>query len=86
MKLLAFAVFDDKAEAYMPPFFVAAPGQAIRLFTDECKNSESPVGKHPADYRLYRIGSYDDAGGVLAGEQPVLMMSGAESQTLAVAR
>ncbi|WNK14824.1 MAG: nonstructural protein [Microvirus sp.] len=81
MKMLAFAVLDEKTEAFLPPFFVVAPGQAIRLFTDGCADRESPLGKHPGDYKLYRIGSFDDAAGGLSGEQPVLMCSGAEVTT-----
>jgi hypothetical protein len=78
MKLLAFAVYDEKSEAFMPPFFCVAPGQAIRSFSDACKETENPIGKHPTDYKLYRIGGFDDEAGVLNGETAVLMTSGSE--------
>lgn len=79
MKLLAFAVLDEKTEAFLPPFFVVAPGQAVRLFTDGCQDRESPLGKHPGDYKLYRVGSFDDNSGEVVGELPVFMCSGAEA-------
>lgn len=79
MKIQAYAVYDEKAEAFLPPFFVAAPGQAIRLFTDGCQDRESPFGKHPTDYKLYRIGEFDDSDGSLQGlAVPTLMVTGAE--------
>lgn len=89
MKLIALAVWDDKAEAYLPPFFVAAPGQGIRLFTDGCNDKESPFGKHPSDYRLYRLGEFDDSSGELVFiGTPTLLVTGAEvsSSDLRVAR
>ena len=31
-------------------------------------DAEHEIGKHPEDYSLYRIGTYDDNAGSLAGE------------------
>jgi hypothetical protein len=54
-----FTVFDSKAETYMPPFFVPSKGLAIRAFED-CVNSEDHhFGKHPSDYTLFELGSFD---------------------------
>lgn len=79
MKLLAFAVYDEKAEAYTVPFFQATVGLAIRSFIDACKNEESPFSKHPTDYKLYKIGEFDDSLGMLSGDVPVLVSSGSEA-------
>lgn len=78
MKLLAFAVLDEKIGAFLNPFFVVAPGQAIRSFEDAIADKETPLGKHPSDYTLYRVGEFDDAAGELVGEKPVFMARGAE--------
>lgn len=63
MKLIAIAVLDLATETYGRPFFVPHPGQAMRSFMDEVKNRDSEIGKHPGDYELYELGSFDDATG-----------------------
>lgn len=60
MKLIAFAVYDEKAECYGHPFFLSAVGLATRLFADWCNNPNAPTGKHPEDFKLYQIGAWLD--------------------------
>lgn len=67
MKLIACAVFDSKVGAYSPPFFVKTKGEAIRSFTDACRDDKVPFAKHPADYRLFFLGEFDDNSGLLSG-------------------
>lgn len=55
-----FSVYDSKAEAYMQPFFMAAKGAAIRAFSDLVNDPQHTFGKHPADYTLFELGSYED--------------------------
>lgn len=66
---LCFTVHDQKAETFMPPFFVPSRGLAIRAFED-CINSEDHhFGKHPADYTLFYLGNFDtDTGSFLTDE------------------
>lgn len=60
MKHNVFAVFDNKAEAYLTPFFLPTVGMAVRVFSD-CVNSDShQFGSHPEDYTLFRLGVWDD--------------------------
>lgn len=63
MKLLMFSVYDSMVEAYMPPFFVRARGEALRLFGDLVNDQSSNVGKHPSDFTLMYIGEWDDGSG-----------------------
>lgn len=65
-----YAIKDNAIEAYGQPIFVRAQGQAVRSFTDECKNTESQLHKHPADYDLYYIGEYDDETGRITPAEP----------------
>jgi len=65
MMLLAFAVFDSKAEAYLRPFFAETKGLALRNFVDAVQDSNSPMGKHPEDYTLFHVGAYNQLTGVL---------------------
>lgn len=73
MKLLAFAVFDSAAGVYMRPFFAESRGLALRSFSDAVNDGESPVSKHPKDYTLFYIGSYEQDKGSLEPEVPVAM-------------
>ena len=56
-----FTVFDCKAEAYLPPFYMATKGQAIRVFTDLVNDPNHAFAKHPEDYTLFQLGQYEDA-------------------------
>jgi hypothetical protein len=60
-----FAIYDQAAKAYMSPFSFQSPGQAIRAFTDLANDQNTNVGKHPEDYSLFQIGSFDDEKGLL---------------------
>lgn len=78
MKQIVFSVYDIKAECYLPPFTFPAVGQGIRLFTDICSDSNHPVGKHKSDYRLYRIGEFDDNSGDIVSAIPTVLCTGDE--------
>lgn len=60
MRVKMFAVFDNKADLYMTPFFFPANGQAIRAFSDLANDSNTVVGRHPEDYKLVVLGEFDD--------------------------
>ena len=76
MKLSIFSVFDSKASAFLPPFFLHNDAMAIRVFSD-CVNADTHAfGKHPADYTLFRIGSFSDENGTLTAENPITLGNG----------
>lgn len=60
MKLKIFTIFDSKAEAYLPPFFMKTKGEAIRAWTSTIQDPNTQFSKYPADYTLFEIGEYDD--------------------------
>lgn len=60
MKLQVFTVFDSKASAYFPPFYEKTKGSAIRAFTDSVNTADHTFNKHPEDYTLFELGSYED--------------------------
>lgn len=66
----AFCLLDTKTGIHHMPFFVSHPGQATRMLTDLVGDPNTTVGRHPADFVLIRIGTYDDQTGVLAASQP----------------
>lgn len=61
MILKVFAVRDTKAQAFLQPFYSPSVGSALRAFSDAVNDGQCPFNKHPEDYILYEIGSYDDA-------------------------
>lgn len=60
MIMKMFTVFDSKAEAYLPPFYLSTRGQAIRAFSDSANDPGHAFNKHPSDYTLFMIGEFDD--------------------------
>jgi hypothetical protein len=72
--LKAFAVYDTKAQCYAPPFFMASVGSAVRAFGDLANDRQSTINKHPEDYILYEIGTFDDNKGQLVAKLPVVSL------------
>jgi len=65
MKTKIYAVYDNKAEAFMQPFFSETAGLALRAYSENIKNPESVFNKHPNDFCLYEIGTWDEAEGTI---------------------
>ena len=61
MKHLLFTIYDEKAEVFLPPFFVPTIGIATRAFVDCINSDDHQFGKHPSDYTLFQLGSFDDS-------------------------
>ena len=69
-----FGIFDEKAKAYKPPFFLPEEGQAVRAFGDAANNKELDVGRHPSDFSLWCLGTFDDnSGEVVVPKKPDLV-------------
>ncbi len=68
MRLNVYSIFDVAAGVYGRPIFVGSDAEALRLFGDIALDAEHSVGKHPEDYSIARIGTYDDNKGQLVGE------------------
>lgn len=60
-----FAIYDNKAEAYMQPFYATTVGLALRIFADNVGNPETIMHKNPNDFVIFEIGSFDDQTGEL---------------------
>lgn len=72
MKYRIFAVRDGKVEQFFPPMCFQNAGEAERWLSDVCNDGKSAIWKHPADYALYELGTYDSENGALASITPVL--------------
>lgn len=56
-----FSIYDEKAEAFLPPFILPKEAQALRVFSDCVNSNDHQFGANPADYTLFRLGTFDDA-------------------------
>lgn len=63
--LLVMSVFDSKVGAYAAPFLARTKGEAIRSFEVACSDDALPFKRHPADYRMFQLGVFDDNSGLL---------------------
>lgn len=68
--MIMVAIKDRALDAFMRPFFAQTKGQAIRMFNDEINNQDSPMFKHPDDYDLYYLGTWDDKTGETTEQHP----------------
>lgn len=61
------SVKDTAAQAFGRPVFVPAVPVAVRSFRDEVnrKDSSEDLARHPEDFELYELGSFDDSTGVV---------------------
>lgn len=76
MKLEIFAVRDRQLAAYMQPFFAPTIGSAIRAFSDGMNDGTTPMAKHPDDYDLWHLGSFNDNTGELVKIEPTQVAVG----------
>jgi len=70
-KLKAFSAYDGKLGVFMTPFFMQHTGQALRTWEDLVNNGDSIIAKHPSDFILYEVGSFEDDKGILIPQNPV---------------
>lgn len=63
--LIIFSIRDSKMETFNRPFCMPAVGAAIRAFQDEVNTTGSEMNKHPEDYALYDLGTFDEERGML---------------------
>ncbi len=60
MKLEMFTVYDDKALAYLRPFFSPTVATALRSVKSAAEDATHDFSKHPHDYMVYHIGYFDE--------------------------
>lgn len=63
MLLKMFSVYDSKVGAYMKPFYLRSAAEAIREMTDAIVEPKCVFYKHPEDYCLFEVGTFDELTG-----------------------
>jgi hypothetical protein len=70
MKKHFYAVFDVKSQIYSGPVLEVADGTAIRAMQDAVRSPDHPFARHPGDFSLHKIGTFDDQSGEIVGHKP----------------
>lgn len=65
MKVNAYSLFDVKISAYGTPFFAPSDPVAIRSVKPVVNDPSSTLFHSPEDFSLRRIGSFNDASGLI---------------------
>lgn len=60
MILQVFSIFDSKAKAFLVPFFMHNVPIAQRAFSEACNDPTHAYCKHPEDFTLFHLGTFDD--------------------------
>lgn len=60
-----YSIFDNKARCFSRPFFAVNADVATRSFGQVANDLSTEIGRHPTDFTLFCIGSFDDELGTL---------------------
>lgn len=69
MILNVYTLHDSKTLVYNSPFFAMNHGVARRMVSDVAADLNTSIGRHPMDYTLYCVGTYDDQTGFLTPKE-----------------
>lgn len=61
MVIKIFSVYDSKAEAYLPPFFMPSRGVALRAFAEASNSADHKFSRYAADFTLFELGEFCDS-------------------------
>lgn len=79
MKVSLYAIFDRASGIYDGPFPGQSDGQVVRGFTDMANNPEHNIGKHPEDYTLFKVGTWNDGTGEVEDIVSEKLINGGEA-------
>lgn len=71
MKLIAFSLLDTKTGIFNTPFFFPHTGAAVRAVIDLGADMSTTPGRHPADFSLCEVGTFDDQSGTFEPRTPL---------------
>jgi hypothetical protein len=64
-----FSIYDEKAEAFLQPFFFDTVGQAERAIIDCLSDPNHNFARYSSDFTLFMIGEYDESTGVITPQK-----------------
>ncbi len=66
--LVIYSIFDSKAEAYHSPIHATNDAVATRMFSNAVNDESHEFNRHSEDYVLFRVGTFDQASGLVVSE------------------
>jgi len=70
--LTIFSIRDNKAEAFIQPFFSPTAATAIRSFESAVNDSNTDFHKYAGDYTLFQLGEWEpNTGKITICETPI---------------
>jgi len=80
MLIKMFVIYDVKAQFYNKPFYCQNDNVALRAFTDLANDKDTDVGKHPTDFILFSVGTYEDTTAEIKSTEPHVLARAHELQ------
>lgn len=74
-----YAVIDTASGIYDGPIPGQTDGQMTRSFSDMALNADHPIGQHPEDYALIKVGVWNDGTGEVTDLQNMTLITGLEA-------
>ncbi len=74
MKKPMFSIYDNKAGTWLDPFYATNEAVAQRTFSDAVNDPQSMFNKHPTDFVLFHVGTWDDQKGKIEIKEPAKNM------------
>lgn len=65
MKMFMYSILDGKSGIYNNPFPAVSRGVALRMFTDLVNDPKTSIARHPEDYTICELGSFEDSTGLM---------------------
>lgn len=76
------AIFDIKVGAFAKPVAVPADGAGVRAFQDAVNDPNTEYHKHPEDYSVWNIGTYDDNTAIMESKKPIQLAQAIALKTI----
>lgn len=70
-----FALRDKQADIYWAPFMYPSVGQAVRAIKDLLTDNQTLPARHPGDFALYQLASFNDHSGAYEVMSPPVFVS-----------
>lgn len=61
-----YSVYDSKVASFLTPFFSKNNATATRAFARAAGNPQSDIGAFPADFTLFKIGTFSELCGIIS--------------------
>jgi hypothetical protein len=70
-----YAVYDETAATYLPPFFLPNDAMAQRSFADAVMDEKHAFSKNIQDYTLFKLGQWESDSGDFEYVAPQMMQT-----------